>query len=387
MADILDMQTATARPAVQYPPSEIPMSPRDWLIAGALIVAALLLLPMSWPHLEPLPKAGLARIPYELSGDYWLFDQFSRQQAARGKVLLLGDSAVWGHYVPADEALSSQLNRQLGASRFANLGVDGLHPAALAGLIEHYGAGITGRDVILHCNLLWLSSPRHDLRERKAFAFNHPRLVPQLSPWIECYDEPVDGRLAVAVGRTLPSSRLAHHLRTACFGGLDIPTWTLDHPYDNPVTAVTRRPSAGTLSDMPPGATAQTWKQRQMGELAAQWVELETSLQWASFKRTAELLRRRNNRIFVVVGPFNEYMLAGPAREAYRQRLAGIEAWLSQEGIPHCCAPALPSDEYADASHPLAAGYARLARHLLDNESFVAFASVDRGTATKVNSK
>ena len=34
--------------------------------------------------------------------------------------------------------------------------------------------------------------------------------------------------------------------------------------------------------------------------------------------------------------------------------------------------PALPSEEYADASHPLAAGYARLARRLAANAFFAA---------------
>ena len=353
------------------------MSLRDWLVAGAILVAVLTLVPMNWPRLESLPAGPNARIPYERGNDYWLFDQFSRQEAAAGKVLLVGDSVVWGHYVSSDEALSGQLNRRAGANRFANLGVDGIHPMAMEGLIRYYGPGIEGRSVMLHCNLLWMSSPRHDLRERKAFAFNHPRLVPQLVPWIECYDEGVAGRLAVAVGRELPSSRLAYHWQTACFGGKDIPSWTLDHPYENPLARIARPPAVGGSSGPAPGATQETWEQRQLGPMAAQWVNLDESFQWAAFQRAAGLLRGRGNRLFVVVGPFNEHMLTGAALEAYRRQVAGVEAWLAREGIPHWVAPALPRQEYADASHPLAAGYDRMALQLLSDKSFAAFASVE----------
>jgi hypothetical protein len=351
------------------------MSLRDWILAGVIIVAVLTLVPMNWRLLEPLTVSGDYRIPYELSNDYWRFDQFSWQEAQRGKVLVIGDSVVWGHYVTADGALSAQLNRQCGSWRFANLGVDGIHPAAMAGLIEYYGSSISGRDVVLHCNLLWISSPRHDLQERKEFAFNHQRLVPQLFPWIDCYGESFSGRLAVTIGRELPSSRLAQHLRVAYFAGADVPTWTLEHPYDNPLAAITLCPSGNNPSHLPPGATEETWTQRQTVGLTPDWVDLPTSFQWSSFERTIALLRHHGNRVFVVVGPFNEHMLKGPALATYRQRVEQVEAWLTREGIAHRIAPVLPSEEYADASHPLRAGYVRMAQQLMQDAPFAAFVS------------
>jgi hypothetical protein len=54
-----------------------------------------------------------------------------------------------------------------------------------------------------------------------------------------------------------------------------------------------------------------------------------------------------------------------------------VEAWLREHGIP-CCAPAaLPSELYADASHPLGDGYALLAKRLLEDQSFADWLSAN----------
>lgn len=389
MGKASDMSTAAAKPAVQpamshgdvqYPRSEIPMSVRDWIVAMAIIAAVLTFVPMNWRRIESLPPS--ARLPYDRSSDYWLFDRLARQESSRGKVLVLGDSVVWGHYVTDSETLSSQLNRRGACDRFANLGVDGIHPCALEGLIRYYGSAIRDGCVVLHCNLLWMSSPRHDLSGHTAFAFNHPRLAPQLHPWIPCYDEDLAGRLAIAVGRELPWGRLAAHLQAACFDGVDMPTWTLDHPYANPVAAAIWPPPGESVA-MPPGVTAETWVQRQASLLPDQWVDMETSFQWACFRRAVGLLRDGGNRIFVVIGPFNEHMLSASGLSACHRQVAVAEAWLRQEGITCLAAPVLPGDEYADASHPLPSGYARMARQLLAEPSFAAFAGIAEGNATR----
>jgi len=50
-----------------------------------------------------------------------------------------------------------------------------------------------------------------------------------------------------------------------------------------------------------------------------------------------------------------------------------VEAWLEEQQIPHFVPAALPSEHYADASHPLAEGYLLLAEQMLDSESFREF--------------
>ena len=112
------------------------------------------------------------------------------------------------------------------------------------------------------------------------------------------------------------------------------------------------------------------------------WVPLEASLQWGAFRRTLALLRNRANRVFVLVGPFNEHMLGDASRKTYVERKRAVEAWRREEGVPCFVPQPLESEHFADASHPLAVGYAALAKQLWEQEDFIRFdrgAGVDEG--------
>jgi hypothetical protein len=50
-----------------------------------------------------------------------------------------------------------------------------------------------------------------------------------------------------------------------------------------------------------------------------------------------------------------------------------VDEWLTEHDIPHYVPPALASEQYADASHPTADGYAALARGLVAQPSFAEF--------------
>src|SRR2546426_96721 len=79
--------------------------------------------------------------------------------------------------------LSHFLNEQFGQTgKFINAGVNGLFPLALEGLINYYGTPLQHRKVIVHCNVLWMSSPKADLSSDKEEQFNHAHLVPQFFP-------------------------------------------------------------------------------------------------------------------------------------------------------------------------------------------------------------
>jgi len=360
---------------VAYGSNDIRLSGRQWLVVAAVAGVVLAALPTAWERIERIAPADDYRVPYPLSEDYWLFDRLCRRARRRGQVLVLGDSVVWGHYVTNDRTLPAALNARLGRQRFANLGVDGIHPAALTGLIEHYGRGADGAKVLLHANLLWMSSDRHDLRTRKAFAFNHPQLVPQFSPAIPCYRETVTNRLAIAIRRRSALHAWASHLRRAYFDGRDLPAWSLDHPYANPLGQIALVIPAGRAAAAPTDQ-AVAWTRRGIRPLNAPWVPLDLSFQWARFRRAVEVLRERGCELFVVVGPFNEPMLTGESLAAYRRLTGAAAAWLRARGVPCTVPRALPSEYYADASHPLADGYATLAERLLAEESFARFADV-----------
>jgi len=359
--------------AAPFGSNAVRLSPREWLVALAIIAAVLVAVPPAWTRVEPLEVAADGRLPYRLSNDYWTFDRVARAAAGRGETLVVGDSVVWGHYVTPEGTLSHYLSADAGGGRrFANLGVDGIHPAAMAGLVEYYGGALRGRDVVLHCNLLWMSSDRHDLATSKEFAFNHPRLVPQFVPWIPCYREPVAGRLAVVIGRRLPFSAWSRHMQVAYWENLDLPSWTLQRPYTWPIWA---EPLTLGATDEPPSPRpdARPWAEKGIAAFGPAWVELDTSIQWRLFRRTVEVLRGRGNRVFVLVGPFNEHMLTEKSLEAYKQRTAGVAAWLQSEGVPFAVPDALPTEMYADASHPLASGYRLLAERLATSDAFRRF--------------
>src|SRR5262249_9210103 len=153
---------------------------------------------------------------------------------------------------------------EAGGERFANLGLDGAHPAALAGLVEHYAHAITGKKVLLECNLLWLSSKRHDLQVDEEIDFNHKRLVPQFSPQWRCYKAELSTRIGIVVEQHLPFASWTNHLQQAYFNQTDLPAWTLEHPYENPLKPVGQGlpPSDNSLRHEPVSWTARGIKKQ-----------------------------------------------------------------------------------------------------------------------------
>lgn len=347
------------------------LSGRQWLCVGLLAAAVYFLLPAAWPRVETFEPGPDYRVPFALGNDYWLYDRWSREAARTHETLVVGDSVVWGHFVGADQTLTHHLNVLSGSPRFANLGLDGSHPAALAGLVEHYADGARGKTVVLQCNPTWMQSREQDLRDpelrrEKVFPYNHERLIPQISPAIPCYREDTSRRLGHAMDRHLSLPAWTRHLQVAYFDNQSIPEWTLDHPYENPLSQVTMRmgPADDRLEEPIP------WTRRGLKKTDVPWVDLEGSIQWGQFRRAVEVLRSRGNRLLVVVGPFNEHFLQEKSLERYLAIKRGIVDWLQARGATFMVASVLPSEAYADASHPLDRGYALWARELLGHEFF-----------------
>jgi len=342
---------------------------RQWLGVGLLAAAVYFLLPAVWTRVEKFEPGPAYRIPFALGNDYGLFDRWARDAAARHETLVVGDSVVWGHFVASDQTLTQHLNTLSGSERFANLGLDGSHPAALAGLVEHYGGGIRGKTVILQCNPTWMQSLEQDLRDTELrrdsiFPYNHERLIPQFSPAIPCYREATSRRMAHAMDRNLPLPAWTNHLQVAYFDNKSVPEWTIEHPYENPLSRITLLlgPADDRLEE------PISWTQRGLKKTNVPWVDLEGSIQWGQFRRAVDVLRSRGNRLLVVVGPFNEHLLQEKSLERYLALKQGIVDWLKAQGVPHLVASVLPSETYADASHPLDRGYALWARELLGHE-------------------
>jgi hypothetical protein len=363
--------------------NEMRLNGWQWMLALGIVFLAGFLTPRLWKRVERFETGPDYRIPYDLSKDYWLYQRRLEDKIDPRGIVMLGDSVVWGEYVLPNGTWSHFLNEQTGqADKFVNGGVNGLFPLALEGLIDNYGHALRNRKIILHCNLLWLSSPKADLQIDKEEEFNHARLVPQFFPRIPCYKADANERLGIIVEREVGLIAWVNHLQNAYFGQRSILNWTLEddggdpahypNSYKDPLAQITFHVPAAPRDDPQRGPKSPRHKpwSESGGTTQFEWVDLNTSLQWNAFRRIISTLRERGNDVFVILGPFNEHMVAEESRAPYRKLRDGITAWLKANKIPHLLPEVLPSLLYADASHPLTDGYALLAKRNLANNDF-----------------
>jgi hypothetical protein len=362
--------------------NEMRLTGRQCSLALGLILLVILLTPRVWPMFEKFETGSDYRIPYDLSKDYWLYTRWIAKPENSQGVIMLGDSVVWGEYVLPNGTWTHFLNEQSGEkNKFVNGGVNGLFPLALEGLVDYYGEPLRHRKILLHCNLLWLSSPKADLQTDKEEPFNHALLVPQFYPRIPCYKAVANERLSAVIDRQIDFCGWVNHLQSAYFGQNSILGWTLadngaDPPnypnsYKDPLAQIALRVPPAPADDPlrgPKSSRHKPWSQNG-GPAQFEWVTLDSSLQWAAFQRLARTLRDRGNDVFVILGPFNEHMIAAESSGPYLKLRDGVTAWLVENKIPHFAPDVLPSELYADASHPLTEGYAKLAQETLAEKS------------------
>ena len=234
---------------------------------------------------------------------------------------------------------------------------------ALLGLIKYYGKSIKGETVILHMNLLWLSSQEADLQTEKEFPFNHPRIVPQFRPRIPCYFESTSTRIGIILEHHSPIMQLVRHFHVQHFDNTNLPLWTVENPYSNPLGRISTKRSV-VADEKDTDSRSRIAKGRVLQSLP--WVDFETSLQWWAFQRLLELLKSRGNDVFVVVGPLNEHVLSQDSIQNYRELLIKVESRLKEMDIPYSLLPLIPKHLYTDTSHPLPPGYRLLAEHIWD---------------------
>jgi hypothetical protein len=344
----------------------IQLSWRAWALAALFCLGGICLLPRAWPLAGTHLSRPDYRIPGELSSDYWMFRQWSAYAHGRRPVVVLGDSVVWGQYVRSDDTLAHDLSELAGRATFANLGLDGLHPAAMEGLVSHYGRAIRDTSVLLHLNPLWMSSAQQDLQTKAQARFNHPKLVPQILDKPPAYAPTGSEIIEAALEAWVPFFSWKEHLKIAYWEGLAWPDWSLENPYL--LAPEDRGPDS--FSGDEPGSEPVSWRKRGIAPSDLPWVKAERSYQWRSFKEVVSDLRSRGNSVFVVLGPFNTHALTPESCARYQALKRTMEQWLEQERVPYFAPPLLPTDLYADVSHPLAAGYRRIADELFALPSF-----------------
>ena len=138
-------------------------------------------------------------------------------------------------------------------------------------------------------------------------------------------------------------------LQNAYFGQQSIPKWTLaeaggDPPrypnvYRNPFSQISLTVPAEPADDPQRGPLSprhKPWSTNSTGTTQFEWVALDQSLQWHAFQRVIEVLRARDNDVFVVLGPFNEHLMAaGESSRLSARSTVKLPAWLTGNQIPH----------------------------------------------------
>jgi hypothetical protein len=387
LSNIANSPTAAPGSQVPFGVNEVRLDARQWLITFAILACLMWSLPTIWARLEKFPTGPDYRIPYELSKDYWLYAQRLQQVRDPSQIILLGDSVIWGEYVLPDGTLSHFLNQQAGSKdQFVNGGLNGLFPLAQEGLVKYYSPSLHNRKVIVECNVLWMTSPKADLSTDKEEQFNHAQLVPQFSPRIPCYKAGANERLSSVIENHVDFISWIGHLQSAYFGQKSILSWTLEEDggnpprypnvYKDPLTQISLTVPPAPTSDPqrgPKSSRHQPWTEAGQGPTRFDWVSRDASLQWRAFKEVIATLRARGNDPLVLLGPFNEHMIADDNRFGYRELHDGIVSWLRDNHVAFVAPDPLPSELYADASHPLTHGYELLSQKLYADPAFQAW--------------
>ncbi len=149
----------------------------------------------------------------------------------------------------------------------------------------------------------------------------------------------------------------------------------MEHPYTNPWSAMTL--TLPQPEDASPSAPI-AWNVKSDRPQSFSWVSPQESLQWQFFQEAVQTLRARGNEVFVLFGPFNQHLLTEENKPIYQAKQAEMLAWLDTSGCAYLAPQALPSELYADASHPLSQGYRLLAQELYASKTFQAFITEDK---------
>ena len=347
------------------------LRPNAMMVIIGLGILLWIAAPALWRQLDPFVASAGYRTPFELSDDYWQYDVVGRQWIDEERILMLGDSVIWGEYVRPNESLPGQLNRTQDKRTFANGGVNGLHPLAMLGLVQHFLPALHDQPVVVHCNLIWMSSPDRDLTTKSEIPFNHESLVPQFSPTIPCYRATPSERLGNKVFQHTSLRPLVRHLRMLYLSGQDYQTWSLERSrrrregIENPPFHAVSRVPVDVLRH-----PAISWEERGIPKQDYDWVPLEKSLQWWAFRETVMLLESRGCDVYVIIGPFNANLLTPESTADWEHLRQKVAKWLDNHQIAYDAPAVLIPELYADASHPLEQGYKDLSHEILRSPKF-----------------
>ncbi len=317
--------------------------------------------------LVALEQTDLARRPIDVQ-TRGLYDERLRQlesTAAGSRAVALGDSVVFGGHLaethgsrwPA-EALPAQLERQLGAVRVWNLGIDGLLYRELRCVLDDV---LARRPAMLFVNL----SPR-------PFAQDFATGEQEPTRAFVCAQGGVVGAAGRALRRAIPALRVRDLWQ---FGWLGTTPRAFLHQTASSFFAATETASAprdDEAEDDDAFVAAQLWKLRAASRLSSIDVRSDHPQAASLDHLLASIRNASSTRIVVFYLHEDESALLEqlePQRfHAQRERFS---SWIARglEGAAHARFVELPAaefqGEYVDQVHLTATGYRRLSTRLI----------------------
>ena len=360
------------------------LRPKEWIVILLLLTLTFIGLPIISKKSKQSNDSNY-RIPYQLSNDYWSYTKLTSQLSEK-EIPIIGDSVIWGEYVDKNSSLSYFLS-DLSGHKFTNAGMNGLYPLALEGLIKNHAKPIKKRKVLLHLNLLWMSSPERDLSTTKEQTFNHPQLIPQIVRKVPSYHASTEKRLSRFATNSVPFLSFVNHIKENHFSQRSPAEWTclqsdvnpehFPNTYLNPLNQLFSTAPIPideqlnlSINNTERGVNSPRHKPWSGAPRTLDWISMDDSLQWNAFKKLCTELLSRKNNLFVLIGPLNNHMFNEMTTSKANLLTDEAGEWLKSMQIDHWSPQPLPSDHYADASHPLTHGYEMLAKELLKNKSF-----------------
>ena len=333
------------------------LKPLELVITVAVVlVLTLAVLPYCWRKFCRVKIPQGFRLAEKLRDDYYGYRLTAKAVCEKYPSVFIGDSVIWGKYVDNGHTLPELVNRKLGRDEIGNLAVDGLHPVAMETLVREYGGDIRGKRVYLYWNPLWMNTPLYDFSGQEEFSINHPHLLPQFDRSYQSYRAKFGDRVSAQLERSIAFRAWLRHFKAAYCDNQDVKKALASNGKLVPYAPTERKKQDNDTGDWEKnGVKKQNWP----------WVKAAESRQYAAFRRTVALLQKRGNRVTVVLGTVNPHMQTGESLERYRKLRAEVKADLAKSGIGFIDLPELESGEYADASHPLAAGYEKLAEFMV----------------------
>ena len=350
--------------------NSILLSLKEWILTIALFAAICAFIYFGWNSWERFTPGKDHRETCwaELQSDYWAWMRWCHYAKEHYDVLIIGDSVIWGQEVRNDETISHYLNEFYGQDIFANMGNDGLHMAGIDGIVKYYGDYLENTNVILQFNPLWMSSEQRDLRGEKKSSYHHPRLIPQFSSRITYYHD-LNQRLGYFVEHYFRVFPFMRHIMANYFENKSISNWMMDHPYRNPFSAITFE-AAPVMTEIQ--GRGLDWESKKLKVENDPFIDISESIQFKCYLEALDILKKKNTRIFILLGPFNTYMFTPESQKKLIAMMDEVKKRFDTLGYPYFDSLniGLTSETFGDTCHLLKEGHIILADALLKDTIF-----------------